>query len=109
MELEVTITLLEESHMRTQALQLLDRLGSEINGLCADWHLMSGFWHGYGEILGRSSLAEGEIRRGLDMFQYWTEGEAWRKLAWGLREEVQEMLEVCRGHIRHRRRSVGHE
>lgn len=105
--LEVTISLLEESNIRSQAVQLLERLGGEMDGLCADWGEMSGFWHRYGEILCRSSLAQEEIRRGLDMFQYWTEGEVWRKLAWGLREEVQEMLEVCREHIWQRHRLIG--
>lgn len=78
-----------------------------MDGLCADWGHMSGFWHRYGEILCRSSLAQEEIRRGLDMFQYWTDSEVWRKLAWGLREEVQEMLEVCREHIWQRHRLIG--
>lgn len=75
-----------------------------MDGLCADWREMSEFWHSYGAIFGRSSLTEVEIRRGLDMFEYWTAGGGWRQLGWSLREEVLEMLEVSREHIWHRHR-----
>lgn len=95
--------------MRSRALQLLERLGNEMDGLCADWHEMSEFWHRYGAIFGRSSLTQQQVRGGLDMFEYWTQGDGWRKLACCLREEVLEMLEVCREHIWHRHRSPGRE
>lgn len=106
-ELEVTITLLEESNIRTRALLLLERLGNEMDGLCADRHEMCEFWQHYGAIFGRSAFTELEMRRGLDMFEYWTEGGGWRQLAWSLREEVLEMLEVSKEHIWHRHRLAG--
>lgn len=107
-ELKVTTTLLEESYIRSQALQLLDRLSGEVDGLCADWREMSDFWHAYGGILSRSNLSPKQIRCGLDMFEYWTEYDGWMKLAWGLSAEVQEMLELCREEIWHWRRSTRH-
>lgn len=107
-ELIVTISLLEESYIRDQALQLLERLDGEIDGVCLDWRQMSEFWHRYGEILGRSGLEEQEIRSGKDIFEYWTEGEGWKKIAWGMREEVQKMLEICRVNIRHQLARRGH-
>lgn len=47
-------------------------------------------------------MTEAQIRRGNDMFEYWTEGEGWKKLAWAKREEVEEILEIGTVNVRQR-------
>lgn len=84
------------------AAQLQAELRSEVEGLCDDSVELSRFWHAYGGILTRQALTPRETRSGLDMFQFWTEGEAWKRLAWAKREAAEEMLEICNVHLAHR-------
>lgn len=88
--------------MRCRAVQLMDELQGEIDGLGADSGELSRFWHAYGGIRSRQALTPAETRRGLDLFEFWTEGDGWKRIAWAKRESAEEMLEICRVHLRQR-------
>lgn len=36
------------------------------------------------------------------MLGFWTEGDAWKRLAWAKREATEELLEICSLHLRQR-------